>query len=482
MNSPDGRAADAAADNDAADNDAAGNDAAGNGGAETDEFAWLFSLQRFGIKPGLETTVELLAAVGSPQAGMNVVLVAGTNGKGSVATVLAACLDAAGHRTGSYFSPHLQRLGERVRVAGVEATDDELRGVLAQLRPHALRLKATFFEVMTVAALLRFREAEVQWAVLEVGLGGRLDATNALEPALSLITAVGLDHTAVLGPDIATIAAEKAGIIRSGVPLLTSADGVALEVIERRAALIGAPLVALPRDVTVDLLAHDWDGITLSIEVPAKLPAAAVSGSPTRRPAAATGATLLRLRSPLIGLHQTQNVALAALAALSTGVDAEAVKLGVAGASWPGRLEVIEFQGRRFVLDGAHNPQAAQALAAAVGALEAEVEVLILGISGDKDAAGVLGPLASLAKRLLVTRAEHSPRAADPQELLTQLRQLHAPADDATAVTGPLAALDAALSSTKPGDVVVVAGSLFLVGEFRSLLTGAISEGVQRWQ
>lgn len=444
-----------------------------------DEIEWLYSLQRFGIKPGLETTEALLAAVGLPADATKVVLVAGTNGKGSVATVLAACLQAAGHRTGLFISPHLQRLGERARVDGVEATPEELRRALALVRPHATRLDATFFEVVMVAALLRFRAADVEWAVMEVGLGGRFDATNALEPSLSLITSVGLDHMAVLGPDIAAIATEKAGILRPGVPALTSTRGEALEAVENRARELGTPLLVVGRDVEVQLLSHGWDGISLSVGP-------------------------LTLRSPLLGVHQAENVALAALAALHLGVDGDRVSEAVAAATWPGRLEVLEFKGRRFVLDGAHNPQAAQALATTLrrlGAVDADVaaaagsaadldagaaaaagiDVLILGLSADKDSRGVVEPLAGLADRVIATRARLSPRAADPRTLAVALLDA-VPELDVVVALDPVAALERALRLTGPGATVVVAGSLFLVGEFRTLLTGESSEPAQRWQ
>lgn len=463
-------------------------------GAPGDELAWLFSLQRFGIKPGLEATRRLLAAAGSPQTGMRVVLVAGTNGKGSVTSLLAACLQAAGRRTGSYFSPHLQRVGERVKVDGVEATDAELGRVLAALRPHAERLGATFFEVITVAALLHFREAGVDWVVMEVGLGGRFDATNALEPVLSLITGVGLDHQAVLGPDIATIATQKAGIIRPGVPLVTGATGVALDVIEERAVALGAPLLALGRELGVELLAHGWDGLEVELDLPVSLPplhssAAAESsavvtvaggaakahgtGEPERRG--------LRLSSPLVGRHQADNVALAAVAALCCGVSDAQVRAAVAATAWPGRLESLEYRGRRFVLDGAHNPQAAAALASSLNSLTPAPRVVILGLSADKDVAGICAAVAPLAPHLLVTRAVNSPRALDPHDLLTAASAA-APAAVVTALDDPAAALAESLELSSPGDVLVVAGSLFLVGEFRSLLRGEVPDGVQRWQ
>src|SRR5690606_30163227 len=175
---------------------------------------WLFGLQRFGMRPGLERARALLVATGLPAPGTRVVLVAGTNGKGTVTRRLASALTAAGHRTGAFISPHLERVGERARVDGAGATDEEMEAAVAAVRPAAERLGCTFFEVVTAAALHRFGAAAAKWAVMEVGLGGRFDATNALEPELSVVTGVALDHQAVLGDTVAAIAREKAGVLR----------------------------------------------------------------------------------------------------------------------------------------------------------------------------------------------------------------------------------------------------------------------------
>lgn len=439
--------------------------------ADRDALDWLFDLQRFGMEPGLEVTRSLLSAVGDPQDGLKVVLVGGTNGKGSVAAVLAACLQAAGWRTGSFFSPHLERVGERARVDGVEATRAQLADAVDVVRPHAERLGATFFEVITVAALLRFRAAGARWAVMEVGLGGRLDATNALEPSASLITAVGLDHQAVLGPDLRSIAAEKAGILRPGVPALTSASGAALAVIAERAGRLGTPLAALGRDFTVTLERHDWQGIEVVVEAKGRgLPSPTLERLP------------LRLRSPLLGAHQADNVALAAVAALRLGVAPETVVEAVAATSWPGRLEVFEHAGRRLVLDGAHNPQAATALAATLRDLGASVDAVVVGVSADKDVAGVMAPLAGLTSTLIVTRARLSPRATEPAELAERLESASGAGTEVLVAGDPQQALELVLERTAPGSTVVVAGSLFLVGEVRTLLRGATAEPGQRWQ
>lgn len=456
-------------------------------GPELPELRWLFGLQRFGAQPGLERVRALLAAVGDPHQRMRSVLVAGTNGKGSVARTLAAVLEASGERTGLFVSPHLQHVGERAQVDGRIPDDAEMDRWVGAVRPHAERLRATFFEVVTVAALLRFAAAEVRWAVLEVGMGGRLDATNAVEPELSLITSVALDHMAVLGGDVATIAREKAGILRHGVPAASSADGDAARAIAEVAHRVGAPIAFLGQGFDVEVVTMGWEGLALRFRDAAYQP------------------DPLSLRTPLVGRHQAANVALAAAGALRLGVPPERIASASADTRWPGRLERLRYQGRWFVLDGAHNPHAASALAAAVGELEGRVDALVLGVSQDKDVAGVVQALAPVARRWIVTRALASPRAAAPDALAGVVaRQVAGAAPDGVGArhdpgavasgheydhTGvvaveadPAAAIRAALDVTPPDGTVVVAGSLFLVGEVRALLSGEATEGYERWQ
>lgn len=434
---------------------------------------WLFALQRFGIRTGLETMRELLRRVGSPELELDTVLVGGTNGKGSVARLLAACLQAAGARTGLFTSPHLQAIGERARVNGVAATEHDMDRLVAAVRPEAAALEATFFEVVTAASLLRFMECAADVAVLEVGLGGRLDATNAARPDLCVVTGVALDHMAVLGNTVAEIAAEKAGIIRPLVPLVTGAEGEALDVLERRAADRAAPLFVLGRDFTVTTTHSDWNGLELSVSWEP------VGGRHVPLPLREAGS--LALTSPLVGAHQARNVALAAFGALLLGTGTEAVASAVAATTWPGRLERREHSGRHVVLDGAHNPQAAAALAAALGALAGRVEVLIVGLSADKDVVGVLAELAQVADTVVATHAARSPRSLAPEALLGAWTAAgsFAPAE---AAADPAAALSRALELCPPGGTIVVAGSLFLVAEASDLLDEVEGEPYERWQ
>lgn len=432
--------------------------------AKTPNLDWLFALQRFGIKPGLAPMRALLADLGSPQEAYDSVLVAGTNGKGSVARAMATCLLVAGRSAGLYTSPHLQRVGERVEVDGEPTPDALLDEVVGRVRPAAVRHGNTFFEVVTAAALLRFAEAGARVAVLEVGLGGRLDATNVVEPGLSLITSIALDHAGVLGDTLAQIAFEKAGIMRRGVTALSGVvEPEPAAVIARRAADLGAPLRVYGTDFWGVATKVGYDGTEFALHDHAL--------------GARDGALA---RTALVGRHQVGNMTLAVEGALALGVPLDAALAGVAATRWPGRLESFELQGRRVLLDGAHNPAAALALAATVRELEGAAAVLVFGSSADKDVVGVLGALTPVARRLVLTHAANSPRALAPDDLAASAPPGLGPRP--LVAEDPAAALRAALGHTRPGDTVLVAGSLFLVGEVRDLLTGAAGEGRPRWQ
>jgi dihydrofolate synthase/folylpolyglutamate synthase len=436
-----------------------------------DPMGWLVALQRFGMNPGLARVHALLAAIGTPQRAFEVVLVAGTNGKGSTATVLSACLRGAGLRTGLFISPHLHRFGERATVDGVEASEAEMVEAIRTVRPHAERLGATFFEVVTAVCTLVFKRAGVKVAVMEVGMGGRLDATNALEPVVSIITSVALDHMAVLGDDVASIAIEKAGVMRHGVPALTAATGPALRAIEDESVRIGAPLTVLGRDLHVRVLRSSWDGLELALT-------GLVDDSDAE----------LSVMTPLVGRHQAHNVALACAAALVMHVPRAVVRAAVKGAGWPGRLERISYQGRYVVLDGAHNAQAAQALSEAMTELAPNCDVVVLGTSADKDHDGLLGSLVNLAPMVVITKAVLSPRATEPRRLAELVREARVGVGrrlregEIIATDDPAEALTVALDLTPPGGTIVVAGSLFLVGEMRALVLDVHGEEVERWQ
>ena len=422
------------------------------------QLGWLFSKQRFGVKLGLERVRALLERLGHPEDTFEVVLVGGTNGKGSCAATLAAILKAAGRRTGRFTSPHLTHFSERFQVDGRQVSEAELLTGLGAVRPPAEALEATFFEIVTALGCVLFAQREVEIAVMEVGLGGRFDATNALEPRLSIITGVALDHTEILGDTLGKIAAEKAGIMRPDVPTLTGAVGEALDVLRRTARELGAPLWVLGEDILFTATDLGWSGVRCEVESPLGT---------------------VQVTTPLLGLHQARNVALAAAAAQRLGVSNEAIREGVTQTRWAGRLEPVLYQNRTVLLDGAHNPQAAAALADTLGRLGAAPVTLIFGVAVDKDLLGLVQALAPAISQVVVTRAVLSPRAASP-ETLAELWLSYAPL--VYRADTPEEALRQALSYTSPGAVIAVAGSLYLIGEMRPLLLAEETESWERLQ
>ncbi|PYM59755.1 MAG: bifunctional folylpolyglutamate synthase/dihydrofolate synthase [Candidatus Rokuibacteriota bacterium] len=418
--------------------------------------ARLFGLARFeqaGMRPGLERIEAVLAALGHPEADLPVVHVGGTNGKGSVSALTEAILRAAGLRTGLYTSPHLLDVTERIRIAGVPIARDDFGRLAARLAPWLQAGSLTFFEAVTALAFLAFREAGVEAAILEVGMGGRWDATNVGPAGVAVITRVDYDHQQFLGWHLADIAAEKAAIVRGGVALSAAQAPEALDVVEARCRAVGVPLFVEGRDIRTEVVGSDLRGHRVRF---------AWTG-----PGGAGALTDVELALP--GLYQPPNAALAVGAArtfaTTTGrnVPDAAVRAGCAGIRWPGRFQVVPGGPGRplIVLDGAHNPGGAHALAASLrhyfpGAALA----LILGISADKDRAGILKALAPVATRLYFTAASN-PRAAAPADLAGEL-----PPFEGRVTTAPdvATALRAALAE-RGNDVVCVGGSLFLVAD-----------------
>jgi len=426
----------------------------------------LFALQRMGITPGLERIAALLDRLGQPQSAFEAVLVAGTNGKGSTSAHLAAMLEAAGRSVGRFTSPHLTQPGERVVVNGIPLEPEAFEEAASRILAHAEWVGASFFEAVTALALRHFAERAVEVAVLEVGLGGRYDATNVVHPVASAITSISLDHQAILGTDEATIAGEKAGILRAGVPAWTSATGPALDRLRDHATAIDAPLRVLGRDhdAEVEARARGWRGSEVVVKRP---------GRPD-----------LPFATPIVGAHQARNAALAALVALDLGGSYEAVATGAVRTSWPGRLERVEHPRGVVVLDGAHNPAAAAALASTLRTLGVR-PVGVLGVSQEKDVAGILEALLPQLGGWYATRAVHSPRALDPERLAAVGASLgHPPAgvdpEPHRALAEAQQAASAAAGAAAP--LTLIAGSLFLVGELRADLLGEDSVDLERWQ
>ncbi|MCM2268533.1 MAG: bifunctional folylpolyglutamate synthase/dihydrofolate synthase [Thermoanaerobaculia bacterium] len=415
--------------------------------------AILAELEPLGVRLGLDAFRRLLAALGSPENVAPAVLVAGTNGKGSVAALLEAIARAAGLRTGLYTSPHLAAFGERIRVAGVDIDESSLAArletTLAAARGAALP-PPTVFEALTAAAFLSFAAARVELAVLEVGLGGRLDATNAAEPILSVITRIGFDHRAELGETLAAIAGEKAGILRRGVAAVVAGQPAeAAAALVSAAARLGARLHRVDDETALE--SAEWRGLA---------------------------GHRLRLRSPsarydldlaLAGEHQLENAATAVraaelLAERFPAIDRAAIARGVATVRWPGRLEAFRLPtgGATVLLDAAHNPDGCRALARFLARLGRPYD-LLFGCLADKEAGDMLPPLAAAAHRVVLTRPD-SPRALAPERLST-LMPASIPVE---ILPEPPSALNRAIAGGS--GLVVVAGSIYLVGRLRASL------------
>lgn len=380
--------------------------------------AWLYSTQQFGIKLGLENTHRLLAAAGNPESKCRFLHVAGTNGKGSVCAMLDSILRAAGHRTGLYTSPHLVNFRERIRVNGEMIPEIDAARILTSLRaatrdwPHA----PTFFELATVLALRHFADAGTDYVVLETGMGGRLDSTNAIVPLVSVITPIAMDHAQWLGGTIEEIAGEKAGILKPGVPAVSAPqEAAAAAILQSRASEIGAQL--------------------RTISDPAQVP--------------------VNLR----GSHQARNAALAieALRASGIAVPDDAIRVGLASVQWPARFQEMG----RFVLDGAHNPHgSAQLVITWREVFGDEKALVIFGALRDKDYSEMLAALAPIAEAFWFVPLE-SARGEEPGRLAEKCEFPH------RVSTSFAAAMEEAREQPLR---VLVTGSLFLVGEALEIL------------
>lgn len=422
----------------------------------------LFALEHFGIKLGLAAMQALLAELGQPDRDWPSLHVAGTNGKGSVSAMAAAALTRAGHKVGRYTSPHLARVEERIALGGEAVSDAVLTDALGRvfLAVDALVARGilaavpTFFEVSTAAAFLIFADAEVEVAVVEVGLGGRFDATNVITPVAAAITTIDFDHERHLGSTIAAIAREKAGIAKPGVPLVVGdVPDEALHVIEGVARHAGAPVTRARHDTVVDAVLDEGHA-RLTV----------------RTPTAEYGP----VRLGLAGGHQVGNalVAIRLLEALGavTGmrVPPEAVTVALADVRWPARLEWLRHPGTgaRVLVDAAHNPAGARALGDYLQQTGACGLTLVTSVMADKNVTGVLGPLLPYVQRVVVTAA-NLPRATPPETLAAEVAALGPAHLVVEVVEEPARAVAHALALPAP---VLLTGSIYLVGPLRAVL------------
>lgn len=397
-----------------------------------------------GMRPGLGPIQALLDSVGNPERRMRLVQIGGTNGKGSASAMVAAILRAAGIRTGLYTSPHLRSVRERIRVDGRCIAEDDVADGVDALGTLFARLDATVFEATTALAFDHFLRAGVEVAVLEVGLGGRLDATTVGHPEVSALTRIDHDHQALLGDTLGRIAWDKAHIIRSGVAVSARQDPEAEAPIVERAAALSVPLLLEGRELGVTVRDASLEGQRLDL-----------TGPDWR---------IEDARCALLGSHQPSNALVAVTAARLMGAGETAIRRGLSEVRWPGRFQVLEGS-PIVILDGAHNPGGARALAASLRAYFPRRPVtFVLGISTDKDHAGILSALLPLAERVIFTAAD-SPRAADPEMLRELARHLGPlPAERIAVAARPVDAL-ALAKGASPAGLVCAAGSLFLLGE-----------------
>jgi dihydrofolate synthase / folylpolyglutamate synthase len=423
---------------------------------------FLFSLERLGMKFGLENMARICEALGHPERAFRSVIIAGTNGKGSVTAMTSAALHAAGYRSARYTSPHLERVEERFVIGEREVAPADLEAVASAVQATIERLVAdgvlealpTFFECATAMAFELFRRASVEVAVIEVGLGGRLDATNVISPMAAVITSIDFDHQDLLGETLESIAREKAGVIKPGIPVIVGpvAPG-AREVIEaacrdREARYVSAvDRVRLPASTS---LAADGR-TTVSFEVAAHR----------------LGPVTLALR----GRHQVVNAALAVcllseLAGIGLHIDDAAIRAGLTSPRWPGRLERVSWRGCDVLLDAAHNPAGARALAGYLRETGWTDVTLVAGVMRDKDATGMLTALLPCCA-VLVCTTPPSPRALAAEALAALASHLSMAPPHVVAVPDPAAALAYACSA---GARVVAAGSIFLLGPLRGIL------------
>ena len=411
-----------------------------------ESLAYISKLGRFGMKLGTERTRSILDHMGTPEQGLRGALIAGTNGKGSTAACLASILQAAGRNVGFMPKPHLISYTERIQVNGVPISRQDFVRTLEELKPalEAIAMEigqATEFEMLTAMAIA-YLAPRIDRLVCEVGLGGRLDATNALDLGIAMITNVDLDHQKYLGDTIEQIAHEKAAIIKPGNHTITGCEGVALEIVQEHARKAGSRLWRLGREIQLTSTPEGWDGHRLNVTV--------------------LGHDYKNLSLPLVGDYQPANAALAVAAAVALGdASDDSVRRGLASTVWPGRLQLIANQ-PRVILDGGHNPAAMTKSGAALRRLIGSGRlVVVFAMLSERDPIQLLAALRTIDPDAVVfTEPDSAGGHAIPAK---QLADIYGPGSQA--VTAASAALDRARELAGIDGNVLVCGSLYLVGE-----------------
>ena len=407
------------------------------------------------MKLGLARIKALLAALGHPETKFASIHITGTNGKGSVSAMTENILRHSGLVTGLFISPHLEDWRERIQISGKPVGEDDFALALSAIKDVTQKVIAqcgeapTQFEILTAAAFWLFARAKVDYAVVEVGLGGLYDSTNVIMPKLSVITNVSLEHEDKCGGTLEGVAKHKAGIIKDNVPLVTAAEGMPLEVILHTAQEHHSAAYIYGRDFTSTVQSFGSTGQEIFFDT--------------------TFMPLLSAKYylPLIGRHQARNAAVALMSVYAlkdNRISRAAVAEGLRSALWPGRLEILHPAGLTLILDGAHNPAGAKALRETLDEyFPTDKRRFVLGILRDKNISAILQTLLRPEDEVIVTRPD-SPRAAEPDDLCEAVRKIC----PARAVREPKAALAAALSDVTEDKLIIVCGSLYLVGALRA--------------
>lgn len=424
-----------------------------------DTIEYLHSLEKFGIKLGLKNIRILSKLLGEPHKNFKAIHVAGTNGKGSVAAMICSILEYAGYRVGVYTSPHLSRFTERITINGKEISEGKVVEATNTIKPFAEKTAEitgehpTFFEFTTAMMFKYFYDEKVDFAVLEVGMGGRLDATNIVNPLVSVITSIALEHTQYLGNTVEKIAYEKGGIIKRGKPVVTGvSNSKALAVIKNICKKRECELFVVGNDI--EFKAIDQSLTSQKLEVNGLL-------------------DNYKITIPLLGKHQCINAAtaIATLECLkkyyNIAITKESIKKGLSLVKWPGRLEIINK--KPFVLlDCAHNPEAAKTLAKELEKFKTR-KILVIGISSDKDIPNILKALLPQFELVIATHSKVIERATPAEKLAEEILKYR---DKVMVVRDVNEAVDCALSRSTKNDLVCITGSIFVVGEARDYLMG----------
>lgn len=425
---------------------------------------WLYNVRRFGPERTLGPTYYVLEKMGNPQESFQTILIGGTNGKGSTSAMVASILQASGYKVGLYTSPHLEDFRERIKINDELISREDMARILTDVKvqfdkmleldpPMPLR----FFDIVTAACFQYFKEQRVDYGVIEVGLGGRLDATNVLNPMVTVITNIGYEHVNILGPTLEDIAYEKGGIIKPDIPLVTAETREStMNVFRKRAEELGAPIIHVPSESTIEKHRVSPDGQEFSVE--------------TRK------TIHENLVTPLFGEHQAMNAATAIIAVETINLprtSPDSIRDGLKSVHWPGRLEVISKE-PLIILDCAKDAEATEAVRKALQTdFKYDMTVAVVSISSDKNIEGMIDNVSQIADHFIITKHSVTGRAAEPdviiKEVLKAGRTYEVQLDQSSA-------FDSALQYGREGAMVLVIGSVYLAGDARAYLVPRLDQ------